>query len=393
MPKQIQEYSVFISSPSDVARERETIQGAIEQLNLLRGPGEDFRLTPIRWETHVSTQFGNHPQNVINEQIGDNYDIFVGVLCSRFGQPTQDYASGTEEEFSRAMQRRANEDHGPEVLFYFKDPRSSEHPIDAEQLWKLHTFKESISDKGIYEEFSNTDDLRGRVTTALVKAIDRIKNRTISTSREPDISIQPATSPQSNALIKISDFDEDAGIIDLTEAFLDDIEAFCIGLETIGSATKKLVEKLDLRSEEINKLKPTGDMRKDQKNAKTIVDNVAAELQRYCHILDRTIPDTKEKFSSALLCMKKAIIISRQDGMTNQQEISDILGELETLRLVIQGADTQAKGFRDAISEWPRMSTKLNQAKRRTISTVNNLLVFTSEAANQIDSTQRSVHP
>ena len=140
MAKDFKNYDVFISSPSDVTLERDTVQEAIEIINQISGSKEGFRLNPVRWEKDVSSQIGNHPQNIINEQIGDEYDIFVGVLCNRFGQETERYNSGTEEEFFRAYERHGDQTNSPEILFYFKDPRKSESPIDARQFLKVSEF-------------------------------------------------------------------------------------------------------------------------------------------------------------------------------------------------------------------------------------------------------------
>jgi hypothetical protein len=85
--------------------ERDIVQEAIDLINHISGSREGFHLTPIRWEKDVSSQIGGNPQDIINQQVGDNYDIFVGILCNRFGQKTSSYDSGTEEEFFRAYDR------------------------------------------------------------------------------------------------------------------------------------------------------------------------------------------------------------------------------------------------------------------------------------------------
>ncbi len=85
---------------------------------------------------------------------------------------------------------------------------------------------------------------------------------------------KPPSSPVDGAVIKISDFDEDIGIMDLTEMVFDAIEVFSDNLETMSTATGKLGERLQYRTEELRKLQPTGDVRKDQKNAKAIVSVV-----------------------------------------------------------------------------------------------------------------------
>ena len=48
--------------------------------------------------------FGTDPQGVVNEEIGDDYEIFIGPLWSRFGTPTPRAFSGTQEEFERVYE-------------------------------------------------------------------------------------------------------------------------------------------------------------------------------------------------------------------------------------------------------------------------------------------------
>ena len=66
---------------------------------------DDFVLDLLRWETHTRPGIGQSAQDVINPQIGDDYDIFLGMFGIRFGTPTREWQSGTEEEFRRALSR------------------------------------------------------------------------------------------------------------------------------------------------------------------------------------------------------------------------------------------------------------------------------------------------
>lgn len=116
--------------------------------------------------------------------------------------------------------------------------------------------------------------------------------------------------------------------MDLTEMVFDAIEVFSDNLETMSTATGKLGERLQDRTEELGNLQPTGDVRKDQKNAKVVVEKVAAEMQRYCHILDISIPNAKREFSSALRCMEHTVIISHQDGLSDRDEVKNLVDRL-----------------------------------------------------------------
>ena len=59
----------------------------------------DFRIESKKWEKDVFPAFGEDSQDVINKQIGTDYNIFVGIMWKKFGTPTSRAESGTEEEF------------------------------------------------------------------------------------------------------------------------------------------------------------------------------------------------------------------------------------------------------------------------------------------------------
>jgi hypothetical protein len=103
MPRNLQQLRIFLASPSDVQPERLRVEKVVREMNLTLS-NQGLQLELLRWETHTFPDFGEYPQTVIQDQIGSDYDIFVGVLWSRIGTPTPRYPSGTLEEFDTAYQ-------------------------------------------------------------------------------------------------------------------------------------------------------------------------------------------------------------------------------------------------------------------------------------------------
>src|SRR4051794_11197900 len=101
MPTPVIVHSAFVSSPGDVATERSVTPRIVSELNGVYLQATGHILWPLMWET-MSGGLGEDPQAVINRQTPD-YDIFVGIVWSRFGTPTKRAGSGTEEEFDRAL--------------------------------------------------------------------------------------------------------------------------------------------------------------------------------------------------------------------------------------------------------------------------------------------------
>lgn len=105
MPQTISLYKLFLASPSDVKEERLIVENVINDFNNTYSSQLNARIELCSWEKSSYPSVGEYPQAVINSQIGDDYDIFLGILWTRFGSKTLNYESGTEEEFYRALER------------------------------------------------------------------------------------------------------------------------------------------------------------------------------------------------------------------------------------------------------------------------------------------------
>ncbi|ANP37502.1 hypothetical protein JL2886_02613 [Phaeobacter gallaeciensis] len=387
MAKDIKIYEVFISSPSDVSAERDVVQDALDLVNQVTGLKSGFLLRPIRWEQNVVSQIGNHPQEIINTQVGDEYDIFIGILCSRFGRETEKYKSGTEEEFFNAYGRKKNGKNGPEILMYFKDPRKSEAPIEAEQFLKVAEFKEKISSLGIYSDFDSHDSLKTLVVAALTQAIDRLAHADAieNSPNAPETTEKNGISDTANSESEPILFDEDIGLFDLSEIVFEALDNFTDTLNTMAQETEAFGLHLTDKTSEIENLQSTGDARRDQRVAKAIIEETANEMQRYAGVLDTRIPDARRYFSSAISGMQHAILISSQDGLSNQQDITGLTRELTSIKSVLNTVHGQVSSFQESITSIPRMTSKLNQGKRRVRAATIDLLDFLSDASKSVD--------
>ena len=96
---------VFVSSPGDVAEERQLLEEVVDRVNRTEGIGRGIILQLWKWEENALRRIGPSPQQVIDEQL-PQYDIYLGILGGRFGTPTDTYGSGTEKEFHDALERQ-----------------------------------------------------------------------------------------------------------------------------------------------------------------------------------------------------------------------------------------------------------------------------------------------
>jgi hypothetical protein len=143
-------YKCFIASPGDTFAERELCDKIFQEINRGIGNKFNFRIEAIKWETHSRPSFGEYSQAVISEQLGNNYQLFIGIMYKKFGTPTKGAGSGTEEEFNNAYDRLQRKEK-VEIMFYFNDePPQSLSDINTTELEKVRSFKKKVADLGGY---------------------------------------------------------------------------------------------------------------------------------------------------------------------------------------------------------------------------------------------------
>lgn len=142
------EYTCFIASPGDTREERYSCEEVFNDINNGIGRNLGFRLSTLRWENDVYSSIADYGQDVINKQINTKYDLFLGIMKSRFGTPTPVAGSGTEEEFNNAFEKWKSREID-NIFFFFGNTQKSLNDIDPDQLKQVREFKERIQKQGV----------------------------------------------------------------------------------------------------------------------------------------------------------------------------------------------------------------------------------------------------
>lgn len=165
-------YKVFISSPGGLSKQREVAKQTVMNMSKLydrRG----IMFDPWLWEADSVSEFGSPAQTVITKQLGE-YDIYVGIMGTRFGTSTDKFGSGTEQEFYEALE--ANKASGyPRVGFFFKSENVNTSKLtadDIDQLQKISKFRTTIGPLGLYREFTEDHQLSIEITNLLADAVE-----------------------------------------------------------------------------------------------------------------------------------------------------------------------------------------------------------------------------
>jgi diguanylate cyclase (GGDEF)-like protein len=156
---------VFLASPSDLLEERAAVAGVVTRLNHQIAAPLGLTIELVRWED-ILPGIGREAQEVINRETGD-CDVYVVILWTRIGTPTQSHESGTVEEFVRAYNRWLT-DKDTQVLVYFSTRPFYPKFEDLTELKRLFHFRQSLAEKGVlYYQFAKTLELEEKLSDHL----------------------------------------------------------------------------------------------------------------------------------------------------------------------------------------------------------------------------------
>ena len=190
MAKAVNQITVFVSSPDDVKRLKQTVKEVCEDITRGLGKTRDIYLKTIDWKRDVVPFVtGEGAQSVINRQVQDyDYDVYLGIMWKRFGDRQPNGLTPTEEEFEIAFDRNQKTKR-PVLQFYFKlDKYYPDNSYDANQALRVQEFKEKrIKPLGIYDGFKGNQEFRRKVTTSLLHIVETLEPFRISKKEGPKI--------------------------------------------------------------------------------------------------------------------------------------------------------------------------------------------------------------
>ncbi len=184
-------FKCLVASPGDTKDERELCLKIFKELN--KGIGESFCFTieERMWEHNTRPSFsGDYSQATISDQLGNDYDVFVGIMNQNFGTETKVAGSGTEEEFNNAYERLKNEEN-VEIMFYFNDTPIKPSAINTSDLNKVRDFKKRVGDLGGYHwTYNGTNDFEDTFRTHLTDYFVKLYSKEKSGSTKVNVQFE-----------------------------------------------------------------------------------------------------------------------------------------------------------------------------------------------------------
>jgi hypothetical protein len=371
MPRNETVISVFVASPSDVPEERKALESVVHELNKTWSRNLNLRLDLIKWETDVYPGFGAYPQDVINEQINDEYDVFIAMFWGRMGSPTHKAESGTLEEFYRAHRKYTADKDSIDIMVYFKDQPIPPSKMDFEQLKHIKALKSELGEKGgLYWVFENTEDFESLLRSHLSKMAQKWSTKYSSENHKGSVTLEIAKIEETEPL----DESDEYGLLDYTEIYEDRMFDMTSALVSMAEATEKIGHQFNRRTDEINALKEVGEYN-DPKKARRVIKLSSDDMDRYSEIMELQIKLTTKSREEAFDALSKALSVyvdfKGEDNSTDLNDLEDSLIHMkDAAGEIIEGLS----GFRETVANLPRLTIQLNKAKRRAVKVLNTVL-------------------
>jgi hypothetical protein len=371
MPRSELVLQVFVASPSDVKVEREALESVIAELNRTWSKKLSLRLELNRWETSIYPGFGSDPQEVINKQIGDNYDIFIGILWGRVGTPTPRAQSGTLEEFERAYSKYQRDPDSIELMIYFKDAPIAPSNINTDQLSAVKKFRSGLGEQGgLYWTFETTSEFESTLRSHLSLVSQRWAEKIAR--KYPDTSSSLPKQEETENSDEDSSVEVEKGLLDYYQSLEQQAAEMDAALRMMAEATIDIGQQINRRSEEMLSIGVVTD-RDSQREVGKIINLVSQDMDRYSSILEFQIPKFSTSRDNVFESLSKALMLF-EDFTSDEDSFVLLENQLMALTEGISESKQGLLAFRNSVSVLPRISGQLNKAKRNIVDVLDKSL-------------------
>jgi hypothetical protein len=259
MPRREYVIRIFVSSPSDLAEERQLLEELVRELNAAWSRELGLRFELVRWETDVLPGVASEPQEVIEAAVGDEYDAFVGLLWKRFGTPTRGYGSGTAQEFERAFER-SRVDPSLRLMVYFNETPVSPSDLDLDELANIRAFRDGLGERGVlWFTFKEPAEFMQLLRLHLSKLAQewraRLNQDTATSLRAAETPTAPPEIPNPEDEVEAQD---DEGLLDLAESIQEDLGTMTATVERMSQATTDFAGQMQTGAATLEALRQSG---------------------------------------------------------------------------------------------------------------------------------------
>lgn len=327
------------------------------------------------------------PQALINERTR-NCDIYLGLMSARFGTPAEGHGSGTESEFSSALDRFRQDPTSVRLLFYFLPPANA-LSIDPDQLRHVQAFRKQIGGTVLWVDIDDTrtfptrlrDDLRailrdewedaghwrsfgGEHQTGLATTTGKfsmIADTVASASGDNGEGSSRSEDQESH--------DDDIGLLDIAEQTEHSLEQATLLLQEAGAITHELSVFVTESTSKLNDGQSSGEK-------KAIVNGVATEMITVATRTRKIAQDLLSEYDRALNGMVSSVHIGAQGNVSEEDQghIKGLCSILISNEEIIRTAIGQVEAYRSVIANIPRATSRMNLARKLTVGALGDMI-------------------
>lgn len=388
MPRRETILTVFVASPGDVREEREVVEAVVRELNITFRNHLGVRVELIRWETDAVPGMGSDPQAVINDAIGEDYDVFLGILWTRFGTSTPRARSGTEEEFERAYGRWRADEASVRIMLYFKETAIDPNAVDLQQLSAVRDFRSRVGQQGLYSTFKDKDEFATMLRIHLFKVVQKWTSNLPVPSTPSDRTPaavagggEPASTPSNapGAASLVDAAEEDVGFIDLVEEAIEHLGRAMEVLLRMASTTGDLDTRIRQRTADMEGLSVLGDA--DRSAVQGVAARAAEDYTFFARTIAADTPLFAESYRRAFDALARSATLFL-DFAEGKETLEDLLGLVRQLRRTVVELVALTQLLRDKTAGMPRLTTALNRSRRQAVEALDRMIAELQTAEN-----------
>lgn len=400
MATQIIKLNIFISGTSETDAEKSALKTIADELSGMLEKTNNLSLGVIGWPDTFRPGVNDDLQKEINRQVEGQYDIYIGLLGSRFGTPTPRAGSGTEEEFNVAINQFLKDTSSLRVLFYFKKETQDLFSINTKQLEKVKEFRSKLPDIGVlYRDFKDTaqfvDIVKDHLFNLIVEEWDKTswKHVELSTTLKPQeegldklegtLSSSSDDTNQKTVEVDKSE-DNDAGYFEIIEEFYLATNTLTKTFERLVKINEFITEKMNVHTIAANEhsqkqaqAERIGGSRKMQEyitKAKKIIDDSANDLEIYARDMKPELISLKTNMGIILSTFENAYKFAVEElkmpATKQQDDIKGLKGMIDTM-VTIQD---QTSSFQSTLESLPALTGKFKKARKSATSVLGELV-------------------
>jgi hypothetical protein len=380
MSKSKVEISVFVAYSGEMIDELKLIEEIATEINDTYGGLTNLFFKIETWKKAVAPGVDAYPQNVINRQIEDKYDVVIALFGSKLGTPTKNFRSGTVEELNTAIKGYKAKGRPKDIFVYFRNELVSIQQIAILQLQEVLEYKAELSLEGVlYSEYKSKEEFSGFIRNHLFKVVrDMLSGETI---------------PNRNFLFELGAtakeeiFNDgvELGILDYEEIFRVETDKATAILSKYNLSLQELTQKTKENNNNHKKLTITSPTYME--SSRQYIKN-QIEIWNLFSTVNTSIASV---YQGSLVISQNALknYLLLQSEYPSDAEDQELFGKyqaaLKDMKKSMSGASSSTRLLMAAIVKVPNLTKELIQAKKRILEIVSGLLRATSQGLEMVE--------